>query len=116
MIEEYDPDELDEEEDDDGYALPPFDPETHKLRIMAEKCSTCIFRPGNKMDLQPGRVKGMLEDVRRTDSFVTCHKTLGTGKPGAICAGSSEAHMGQVERIARRFDGVLLVTEEEVAE
>lgn len=105
-------DEFDDEED--GWAVPPIDA-AGKLRIMAEKCSTCIFRPGNVMRLEPGRVKGMLVDVRANDSFVTCHKTLGTGGPGAICAGSSEAHMGQVERIARRFGSVAFVTEAEVA-
>lgn len=106
--------ELGEEEDDDGYALPPMDRDTGKVRVMAEKCSTCIFRPGNPMHLEPGRVAGMLADIRANDSFITCHKTLGTGEPGAICAGGSEAHTGQLERIARRLNGVLLVTEAEI--
>lgn len=104
-------DELFEEEDEeeDGWQIPPIDPETRKLRVMAEMCSTCIFRPGNKMRLEEGRVAGMLAQIRATDSYITCHQTLGTGEPGAICKGGSNAHMGQIERIAHRFGGVIEV-------
>lgn len=115
-----DPDEFEieddeDEEDDEGYQLPPIDPVTHKLRVMAEKCSTCIFRPGNLMSLNSGRVAGMLQNVVRQDSYITCHQTLGTGEPGAICKGGSDAHMGQLERIARRLDGVIEVQPTEKA-
>ena len=95
----------DEDGEEEGYQIPPFDPKTHRLRVMAEKCSTCIFRPGNLMDLNRGRVAGMLQNVVRQDSYITCHQTLGTGEPGAICKGGSDAHMGQLERIARRLPG-----------
>lgn len=84
-----------------------------RLRIMAEMCSTCIFRPGNRMQLNPGRVKDMLAEVRANDGHVTCHKTLGTGQPGAICRGSDDAHQGQASRIAERLGLMLAVTEEE---
>lgn len=109
-----DDEDWDEEndEEEDGWQMPPIDPATHKLRVMAEKCSTCIFRPGNKMRLNDGRVAGMLQDIRMRDSYITCHQTLGTGEPGAICKGGSDAHMGQLERIARRIDGVLEVQPE----
>lgn len=101
-----------EEELEEGWALPPLDSETGQLRIMREQCSTCIFRPGNRMDLNRGRVRQMLAEVRRADSFVTCHKTLGTGEPGAICKGGSEAYMGQIERIARRIPNGIIEVEE----
>lgn len=109
MLDFEDDDFEDEDEDDEGYAIPPFDTATRRLRVMAEKCSTCIFRPGNQMDLEPGRVASMLRTVVRNDSFITCHQTLGTGEPGAICKGGSDAHMGQLERIARRLGGVIEV-------
>ena len=34
------------------------------VRVQAEKCVTCIFKPGNKMDLRKGRLKDMVEGVR----------------------------------------------------
>ncbi len=112
-------DEEEEEFEDEGigvWAMPPFD-EKSRLRVMAEMCSTCIFRPGNPMSLQPGRVASMLADIRMKDSFITCHQTLGTGQAGAICKGGSEAHMGQLERIARRMpDMIVEVQPEEVKE
>lgn len=104
----------DQGDEEDGWALPPFGAES-KLRLMAAMCSTCIFRPGNLMDLERGRVRGMLAEVRRNDSYVPCHKTLGTGRPSAVCKGSSEAHMGQLERIAYRLGGPILVTEDDLA-
>jgi hypothetical protein len=95
------------EDDEEGWAIPPFD-EQHRLRVMAKMCSTCIFRPGNLMQL---RVADMLARIRATDSFITCHQTLGTGLAGAVCKGGSEAHMGQMERIARRLnDSIVEVT------
>jgi len=93
--------EWDEEDDDegDGWSMPPFD--ENGVRLLADKCSTCIFRPDNLMRLEPGRVGSMLADVKREDTYVTCHKTLGTGGPGAICRGSNDAHEGQLMRMAR---------------
>jgi len=69
-----------------------YDPETGVLRVMKDKCATCIFRPGNLMSLQPGRVREMVESARK-DEFgsITCHDTLPySGPPGiksAVCKG-----------------------------
>lgn len=111
-------DELDswveEDEERDGWVFPPVDDHA-RVRLMADKCSTCIFRPGNRMDLEPGRVAQMLADVRATDGFVPCHKTIGTGLPSAICRGSNDAHRGGLVRLADRgvLAGVVEVTEAE---
>lgn len=65
-------------------------------RLLAEKCSTCIFRPGNLMDLKSGRVKQMVEDSVAGGGFITCHKTLPYGDHpdagAAICRGFYDAH------------------------
>lgn len=103
----------DDDEDGGGWALPPHT-RRGKLRFMKEKCSTCIFRPGNKMTLDPGRVASMLAAVRADDSYIPCHKTLGTGLPSAICKGGDDAHEGQIARIGRRIGADVYVTEEEV--
>ena len=46
------------------------------VHVLSDKCSTCIFRPGNLMDLQPGRVKGMVDAAIADDSCIPCHKTI----------------------------------------
>lgn len=99
--------------EDEGWAPPPY--VRGKLRFMREKCSTCVFRPGNRMDLDPGRVAGMLRDVRRDDGYIPCHKTLGAGIPTAICKGGDEAHEGQLARVARRLGADVYVSEADVA-
>jgi hypothetical protein len=55
------------------------------IHVHAEKCHTCIFRPGNVMHLRPGRVKGMVEEARQNWSVIPCHETL--GPEAAVCAG-----------------------------
>jgi hypothetical protein len=86
-----------------------------KVRIMAERCSTCLFSPGlPKGVVRPGGVRWMLERVRERDSFVNCHKTLATGQPGAVCRGSDNAHEGMLMRMARAEGVVVEVTEAEV--
>jgi hypothetical protein len=69
-----------------------FDPDTQTLRVMKDLCESCIFRPGNKMYLQPGRVKEMVEETRQ-DPFghIPCHDTLPYSSPpqskAAVCKG-----------------------------
>lgn len=89
-------DERFDDDDDDDWVVPPLGP--RGVRVMAEQCSTCIFRPGNLMSLRPGRVKQMLADVRRDDSYIPCHQTLGTGRPSAICRGQADAYAGWTMR------------------
>jgi hypothetical protein len=85
--------------------------------VKATKCSTCIFRPGNPMHLQPGRVRDMVESCG-DDGFVICHQTLSddadepdddTGtRPmvagEAICRGYLDAgHYPQLVQVAERL-------------
>lgn len=79
------------------------------LRVFTAPCSTCIFRPGNPMNLTPGRVKGMVEDVVRDDSFTTCHQTLTGEHPPTLCHGMTERHAGQIVRIAERIGFIDLI-------
>lgn len=69
-----------------------FPPGGGKPRLLAGQCSTCIYRPGNKMRLSPGRVKDMTETALREGcQGVICHATLPYGDdPGfgpALCRG-----------------------------
>lgn len=46
-----------------------------KVHVMAAKCSTCVFRPGNLMGLEPGRLKEMVTESVEDGGGITCHKT-----------------------------------------
>ena len=78
------------EDDEWGTGAHVFDATTGTVRICADLCTTCIYRPGNLMDLAPGRVKEMTDGAIAQEGHIVCHKTLGTPEP-AICAGF-EAH------------------------
>lgn len=56
-----------------------------KIHVLREKCPTCIFRPGNLMDLSPGRVKQMVKQAVKANSCIVCHSTLGGRQ--AVCRG-----------------------------
>lgn len=77
---------------DDGVDVPTLsvgDPVTMKSRLLSRQCATCIFRPGNLMHLDEGRLKDMVRAAART--YVICHDTLPyADHPGvgpAICRG-----------------------------
>jgi len=77
-------------------------------RVCADKCSTCIFRPGNLMKLRPGRVRQMVRDSLNGGGFITCHATLpstaGRGR-AAVCRGffDSYGHLSNILRIYSRL-------------
>lgn len=82
----------------DGYdeaETPPescYDRVTHRPRLLSRQCETCIFHPGNRMQLRPGRLKTMVEEALRDGSQgIICHDTLSHGAhPGfgpALCRG-----------------------------
>lgn len=85
-----------------------------KVHVLSERCSTCIFRPGNPMHLRPGRVKEMVEESVAADAAITCHQTLPyneTGALPAICRGFYDAHGDRVStlQIAQRLDFIVEV-------
>ena len=59
------------------------------VRVMAERCATCIFRPGNLMSLQPGRVKDMVEGIGDV-GCIPCHETM-EREEQSICRGQFDA-------------------------
>jgi hypothetical protein len=73
-----------------------------KLHVQAERCSSCIFRPGDLMSLRPGRVRNMVEQARADDSAVVCHQTL-ERSIGSLCRGSVEAFAPTAFQVADRL-------------
>lgn len=78
------------------------------IRVAKEMCPTCIFRPGNLMKLDPGRVKDMVEDARKNDSAIICHDTLDQPLQ-AVCRGYFDSYETQPLQVAKRLGMVLEV-------
>jgi len=95
---DYDDEELEE--------LPPPVFDAAGVHVKREQCSTCIFRPGNLMQLQSGRVKDMVEACNRDDTNVICHQTL-EQPVGALCRGSFDLRPGQMAQIAQRLGALV---------
>lgn len=64
------------------------------LHVQAEKCATCIFRPGNLMSLEKGRVEGMVAEAVQIAGVIPCHDTLGGLEN--ICRGFWDVHRNRV--------------------
>ncbi|MEV0257693.1 hypothetical protein AB0H82_25975 [Streptomyces sp. NPDC050732] len=86
----------------DGLRHDVADPETWSVRVCGDRCTTCIFRPGNLMHLEPGRVASMLKKAVAEEGHIVCHQTLGTQAP-AICAGFAAHPRGRVASLALRL-------------
>lgn len=103
-----------EDEGDEEEVTPVFDENTYRVRLMAQRCATCIFRPGNRMHLQPGRVKDMVETCIAKEGHVVCHDTLrhaDTELPGAVCRGFEQHAQGAAHSLAVKWmHGTGLVT------
>lgn len=70
-----------------------------RLHVCREMCSTCVFRPGNLMSLDPGALRSIIEGNLANGAALTCHQTLpyapGGGK-GLICRGFFDRYKTKV--------------------
>jgi hypothetical protein len=106
-------DDQEEGEEPNELEVPVADPDTYRVRLMAQRCDTCIFRPGNLMHLEPGRVKGMVDACVANMGHVTCHDTLAhndKGLPGAVCRGWEQHPQSANSMFAFWLRGTGLVT------
>ncbi|MDF9813051.1 hypothetical protein [Streptomyces sp. SPB162] len=78
------------------------DPATWSVRVCGDRCTTCIFRPGNLMNLAPGRVASMVKKAVADEGHIVCHQTLGAEAP-AICAGFANHPRGRVASLSLRL-------------
>lgn len=77
-----------------------------RLRVLAEKCSTCIFRWGNLMHLAPGQLDKLVDKCLTGDTFIVCHQTI--DGPRSICRGFYDGYSSQTK--ALRIADVLGLT------
>lgn len=78
-----------------------------KSRLLSRQCQTCIFRPGNPMHLEKGRLKDLVRQAG--ESYVVCHDTLPySDHPGvqpAICRGFYDRYDTTALKIIGRLFG-----------
>lgn len=56
--------------------------------VFEEQCNTCIFRPGNPMQLMPGRLKDVVQSNLFNGTLLVCHKTTyGQAEESVLCKG-----------------------------
>ncbi|WP_371517626.1 hypothetical protein [Kitasatospora sp. NBC_01300] len=102
-------------EPDDETAPAVADPATGEVRVLARLCDTCIYRPGNLMNLTPGRVRQLAAEALTANGHIVCHSTLPAlappGTKGAICRGFANAHGNAILalRIAAAFGRIVEV-------
>lgn len=73
-----------------------------KVHVKGSMCKTCIFRPGNKMHLEEGRVEEMVKEATCEGGAIICHGTLGT-KKNAVCRGFFDKHKTSTLQVAERL-------------
>lgn len=84
-----------------------------KSRLLSKQCATCVFRPGNLMRLSDGRLRDLVAQARRDESFIVCHDTLPHHrypdvKP-AICRGFADRYSTQALQVIERLFGFIEV-------
>ncbi|MFE9690662.1 hypothetical protein [Micromonospora sp. NPDC005806] len=89
------------------------DPDLGKSRLLSRQCDTCVFAPGNKMHLTPGRLRDLVAEARARESFIICHSTLPhykhpDAKP-AICRGFADRYHTQALQLIERLFGFVEV-------
>lgn len=76
------------------------------VHVQRRMCDTCIFRPGNLMHLEDGRVEDMIANAG-DNGCIPCHEFMDTDTPG-VCNGFYTKHRNQLLQIASRVGIVVL--------
>lgn len=71
------------------------------VHVCKTMCDTCIFLPGNVMQLEPGRVEEMVKTATRRQTTIICHST--TEGLRAVCHGFFKLHPTAPLQIAERL-------------
>lgn len=80
------------------------------VHVLARQCETCIFRPGNVMNLRRGRVADLVRASLAKDTAIICHDTYKGDR--AVCRGFYDRFAARVFPL--RFARMLgLIVEQE---
>jgi hypothetical protein len=83
------------------------------LKVCASQCDQCLFSK-NRI-VSEARMKEILKDCTRKDTYFICHKGTITGEE-IICAGFYEKFSSQMIRIAGRLNCIEFVKPENIIE
>lgn len=79
-------------------------------QVFTERCSSCIFRPGDPMRLGSARVREVIERNRAAGAALICHQTLPYGSHPevgrTVCRGFWDAYAastGSIQVMRRLF-------------
>ncbi len=85
-----------------------------KVHVLKRQCPTCIFRPGNLMHLEPGRVEDMVQGAG-DNGCIPCHSTIqGAATRQAVCRGYYDKHRNSLLQIAERMGYIEEVNLEDI--
>lgn len=103
---------MDDDDDDDGGSILRNGNvyRDGKVHVCAKQCPNCIFHPGNRFHLNPGRLEDMIAGAHNVDalgSAIVCHDTL--EGDNAVCRGFFDKHPTPVLQIADRMGFVRYV-------
>lgn len=79
------------------------------VHVNERMCETCIFRPGNLMGLEPGRVEDVVKQNVDAGAALPCHSTL-DGDQQAVCRGFFDRHATAPLQIAERLGFIKFVS------
>jgi hypothetical protein len=75
-----------------------------KIHVCDRLCDTCVFRSGNLMRLEPGRLAAMVAEAKADESAIICHSMLYQDDiDNAVCRGFYDRHPTQPLEIAERL-------------
>lgn len=77
--------------------------------VWREMCSTCIFRPGNLMNLEQGRLQDVAQSNLATGTLLVCHKTThGQAEEEVVCRGFFDRYGDRVN-VKRVMDRIAAI-------
>jgi hypothetical protein len=100
------------EADGDEHRLSIGDPVLGKSRLLSRQCQTCIFKPGNPMHLDAGRLRQLVAEATSTSGYIICHSTLPHYQPGArpaVCGGFADRYATWQLQVMQRLWGFIEV-------
>ncbi|MFC8220400.1 hypothetical protein ACFUTY_19770 [Streptomyces sp. NPDC057362] len=82
---------------DEDPVPPVADPETGEIRLLEDRCTTCVLNPAaSAVPLRPGRRQQFIREVRDCGGQIVCHSTMPPvvpeGFPAAMCRGFVDAY------------------------
>lgn len=74
------------------------------VHVRATMCPTCVFWPGNRADLRPGRREEMVAEATANESQIPCHTHLDVGATvEPTCRGFFDRHATAPLQVADRL-------------